>query len=98
MSKFQIPGILPVALILLLPPAITPVIEQFFPTNTYWWSALVVVVLNVLVLAVRVSWPEQSSRVPVALDAAPEGSASAKHGAYTKTDNRSVVSKFLLGA
>lgn len=100
MSKFQIPGVLPVALILLLPPAIAPVIEQFFPTNTYWWSALLVVILNVIVIAVRVSWPDQSSKVPVALDGAPDGVgyASAPVATTQVVDDRSTLSKFLLGA
>lgn len=92
MPKFQIPGVLPVALILLLPPAIIPVIQQFFPTNTYWWSALLVVVLNVIVLVVRISWPEESGKVPMPM------SQEAPEGTVTPEKGRSTFNKILLGA
>lgn len=92
MPKFQIPGVLPVALILLLPPAIIPVIEQFFPTNTYWWSALLVVIFNVIVLVVRISWPEESSKVPMPM------SQEALQGSVSPVQERSTINKLLLGA
>lgn len=92
MPKFQVPGVLPVALILLLPPAIIPVIQQFFPTNTYWWSALIVVVLNVIVLVVRISWPDESAKVPMPM------SQEAPAGSVTPVQERSTINKLLLGA
>jgi len=93
MSNVKIPGVLPVALILLLPPAIIPVIQQFFPANTYWWAALIIAVLNVVVIAVRISWPDQSSKVPYAMSA--EGPVGAHAGAAK--DEQSTIAKFLLG-
>lgn len=56
MNNMKIPSMLWVSILLILPPMLIPWIEQFFPTDSYWWSALVVVLLNALVLVVKANW------------------------------------------
>ena len=76
--SFQVPSTLWVTILLIVPPMLIPWIEQFFPTNTYWWSALVVVLLNATVLVVKVNWggkPVPTTPPGVQADAAPASPA-----------------------
>ena len=50
--QMQLPGILPLAFFLFLVPAVIPIIEHFWPTNTVWWSALVIAILGAAVSAI----------------------------------------------
>lgn len=54
--NMKVPSMLWVTILLVLPPMLIPWIEQFFPTETYWWSALIVVLLNAVVLVVKATW------------------------------------------
>ncbi len=89
-SKIQIPGVFWVAIILLLPPAIIPIIQQFFPANTYWWSAGIIVVLNVIVISIRIAWPKEAGEVPTGAAADAQLTAAPKE--------RGVASKLFFGA
>lgn len=83
----KVPSLLWVAILMILPPMLIPWIETFFPTDTYWWSALIVVLLNALVLIVKTTWGNQSK-------------ASAPAGAMSDTaqpsSSQSMVAKLLI--
>lgn len=83
----KVPSMVWVAVLMILPPMLIPWIEQFFPTDTYWWSALIVVMLNALVLIVKTTWGNQSKA------SAPAGVLS--DAAPTQTP-KSLVAKLLI--
>ena len=66
----KIPGVFWVALVLGLQALLPSFLMQWFPTNVYWWSAGIIVLADVIALAVRVSWPKQSAKVPDGVAAA----------------------------
>lgn len=88
----KIPSALWVAIILVLPPLLIPMVEKFFPSNAYWWSALLVVILNAIVLVVKMAWPDKVSEVTgqpvgtmgVPMSAPPVEPESVKHGLAAK--------------
>lgn len=88
--KFHVPGVLWVALVLMLPQAIAPFLEQFFPTNAYPISAGIVLALNLVAMAVRLAYPDESAKVPTV----PPGAAADFAPAAKE---RSTVSKVLFG-
>lgn len=59
----KMPGILPLVFFLFLVPAITPVIERFWPTATTWWSALLVAVLGAAVSAGWLVYRRQLAKI-----------------------------------
>lgn len=62
----KVPGVFWYLLILGLAGALTSNLEQFFPTNTYWWSALIVSVCGgVLVPAIIYVWGKKYGNPPV---------------------------------
>lgn len=70
----KMPGILPLIFFLFLVPAITPVIERFWPTATTWWSALLVAVLGAAVSAGWLVYRKQLAKIDMpAPMAAPMG-------------------------
>lgn len=58
----KIPSTMWIAIALVLPPMLIPVVEKFAPTNTYWWSALIVVLLNAIAIIVKINWPVESEK------------------------------------
>lgn len=67
----KIPGIFWVTLILVLGNTVPLFLSQWFPTNTFWWSAGIIVLIDAIVIAVKVSWPKQAGKVPDGVAAAP---------------------------
>jgi hypothetical protein len=59
----KMPGILPLVFFLFLVPALTPVIERFWPTATTWWSALLVAVLGAAASAGWLLYRKQLAKV-----------------------------------
>lgn len=59
----QFPGILPLVFFLFLVPAITPIIQQFWPTSTTWWSALLVAGLGAAASAGWLVYRKQLAKV-----------------------------------
>ncbi len=59
MSKTTIPGIFWVILIVILVPMLIPVIQRVAPESTYWWSAIVVVILAAIAKTVEIVYKKQ---------------------------------------
>lgn len=59
----KMPGVLPLIFFLFLVPAITPVIERFWPTATTWWSALLVAALGAAVSAGWLVYRKQLAKI-----------------------------------
>ncbi len=95
MKNFAVPSLLYIAIVLVLPPMLIQWIEQWFPTNTYWWSALIVVILNAIVLVVKIAWSQQAAE---AESVAPVGTLSAPTGAsvYRLESKKSVPARFII--
>ncbi len=55
----NIPGVFWVILIVILVPSLIPVLQQVFPSSTYMWSAIVVVVLAAIAKTVEVVYRKQ---------------------------------------
>jgi len=96
----KIPSTLWIAVALILPPMLIPVIEQFAPSNTYWWSALLVVLLNATALIVKVMWPKAAAKASVPTSNAPTSFSSRSSGDKKIPEpNHSTVAKlFIYGA
>lgn len=75
--KFTVPSLLWVAIFMVLPPALVGFLDQWFPTNTYWWSALIVTLLNAAVLIIKVTWFDKAIEVEKKVSGAPAGTLSA---------------------
>lgn len=58
-QKFNLPGVFWVILIVVLVPALVPVIEQVFPASAYQWSAVLVVVLVSVAKTVEIVYRRQ---------------------------------------
>ena len=55
----KIPGVFWVVLIVILVPALIPVLQQVFPSSTYAWSAILVVVLAAITKTVEIVYRKQ---------------------------------------
>lgn len=55
----KIPGVFWVILIVILVPALIPVLQQAFPSSTYVWSAILVVVLAAVAKTVEIVYKKQ---------------------------------------
>lgn len=73
-----LPGVVWVVLILALIPGVQAVLEQFFPSTEYWYSALIVAVLGAIAKAIEVWARQQGMKIEIdqsgalpASDAAP---------------------------
>lgn len=73
----KFPGILPLVFFLFLVPALTPIIERFWPTSTTWWSALLVAVLGAAMSAGWLIYRRELSKVD--MPAPPPGAQSDIH-------------------
>ena len=63
----KMPGILPLVFFLFLVPAVTPVIQQFWPPATTWWSALLLAVLGAAASAGWLLYRKQLAKVDMEL-------------------------------
>ena len=63
----KMPGILPLVFFLFLVPAVTPIIERFWPTQTTWWSALLLAVLGAAASAGWLLYRKQLAKVDMEL-------------------------------
>lgn len=61
--KINLPGVFWIVLILALIPAISAVLENFWPSSQYYVTALVVAVLGALAKAIQM-WAERSGELP----------------------------------
>jgi hypothetical protein len=59
MSASALPGVVWVVLLLALIPGVQQILEQFFPSTEYWYSALIVALLSAIAKAVEV-WARQT--------------------------------------
>jgi hypothetical protein len=59
----KFPGILPLVFFLFLVPALNPIIERFWPTAQYWWSAVLVAVLGAAASAGWLIYKKQLAKV-----------------------------------
>jgi len=96
----RIPSTLWIAVALILPPMLIPVIEQFAPSTAYWWSALLVVLLNATALIVKVMWPETASKVstPLPNQSTPFSSRSSGDKKIPEPNHSTVAKLFIYGA
>jgi hypothetical protein len=67
----RVPGVLPLAFFLFLVPALIPIIERFWPSNTVWWSAIVVAVLTAASSALWLIYRKQLARADMPPPGAP---------------------------
>lgn len=72
----RFPGILPLVFFLFLVPAITPIIERFWPTATTWWSALLVAGLGAAASAFWLIYRKQLAKVDMPAGAAADVGAA----------------------
>ena len=72
MKTFNIPGAFWVALVGAVVPAITLVLQQYFPEAQYWWTALAVALLAAIAKAVQVAMQDTPAQPPAPM-AAPRG-------------------------
>lgn len=89
----KIPGVFWVTILFALSTSLPTFLERWFPSNTFWWSYGLVVLIDILVIAVRVAWPKVSKRADEGL--APqqmEMPFDAK-----QHDDRPLLRKFLVG-
>jgi hypothetical protein len=70
MSTNALPGVVWVVLILALIPGVQGVLERFFPSAEYWYSALIVAVLGAIAKAIEVWARQQGMQIEVS-DGAP---------------------------
>jgi len=54
MSSSSLPGVVWVVLLLTLIPGLQTVLERFFPSTDYWYSAVIVALLSAIAKAVEV--------------------------------------------
>jgi hypothetical protein len=67
----RLPGILPLAFFLFLVPALTPIIQQFWPTSTTWWSAILVAILGAASSAIWLVYRKQLAKADMPPPGAP---------------------------
>ena len=63
-----LPGVVWVVLILALIPGVQAVLEQFFPSTEYWYSALIVAVLGAIAKAIEVWARQQGMKIEIEQD------------------------------
>lgn len=59
----KMPGMIPLAAFLFAVPMLVPVIERFWPTNTTWWSAILVVFLVAVSSALWLVYRRQLAKI-----------------------------------
>lgn len=79
----KMPGVLPLVFFLFLVPAITPIIERFWPTSTTWWSALLVAVLGAAVSAGWLVYRKQLAKIDMPAPMAAAAPAPGDDDDYT---------------
>jgi hypothetical protein len=65
MSANALPGVVWVVLILALIPGVQSVLERFFPSSEYWYSALIVALLGAIAKAIEVWARQQGMQIEV---------------------------------
>jgi hypothetical protein len=95
MSASALPGVVWVVLILALIPGVQSVLERFFPSSEYWYSALVVAVLGAIAKAVEV-WARQQGMTIELSDEGPTPAADAQPMAIT-VEHPGRLQRWLLG-
>lgn len=89
MSKgFNVPGVFWAILIVILAPALVPVIEHVFPAATYQWSAVIVVVLVSVAKTVEIVYRRQLDKA-MSAGSAPRPAAMAAQDGDDYTYERS---------
>lgn len=88
--KINLPGVFWIVLILALIPAISAVLENFWPSSQYYVTALVVAVLGALAKAIQV-WAEKTGELPPTDGPQPAATVN------TYSEQPGKVSRFLLG-
>jgi hypothetical protein len=83
MKSINIPGAFWVALVGAVVPAITVVLQQYFPEAQYWWTALAVALLAAVAKAVQVYAGAGSQAQPPAPPAATARGAAVDGDDYT---------------
>ncbi len=63
-----LPGVVWVVLILALIPGVQAVLDQFFPSTEYWYSALIVAVLGAIAKAIEVWARQQGMKIEIEQD------------------------------
>ncbi len=66
----KFPPVLPLVFFLFLVPALTPIIERFWPTATTWWSALLVAFLGAASSAIWLIYKRQLAKADMPAPAA----------------------------
>lgn len=79
----KMPGMIPLAAFLFAVPMLVPVIERFWPTNTTWWSAILVVVLVAVSSALWLVYRKQLAKIDMP---APMAAPQPGDGDYTWQD------------
>jgi hypothetical protein len=98
----NIPGVFWVILIVILVPALIPVLQQAFPSSTYAWSAVIVVVLAAIAKTTEIVYKKQIDKavgqtLPAAM-ARPIGGGEYEHDAVTPpAAGSSTVVRWLVG-
>ena len=87
----NIPGAFWFVLISSLVAGLIPVLNQFWPTATVWWSAIIVVILGAILAAVN-AWKQMQTQPP----ATPPGVAMTPDMAQ-HTPRRGFVKTWLFG-
>jgi hypothetical protein len=59
------PGVFWVSIVFGLSIALPPFLERFYPTAQIWWSYLVLVVLDIAVIAIKITWPKLAKKAVI---------------------------------
>ena len=90
--KINLPGIFWIVLILALIPAVSAVIEQFWPSSQYYVSAIVIAVLGALAKAIQVMLEKGADTL---IETPPAGAAAAPMQIAAKQPGK--VARLLFG-
>lgn len=88
-------GVLPLVFFVLLVPLLTPIIQQFWPTSTVWWSAILVSVLGALLSAVWIVYGKQLGKAGLS-GPTPSAAPMTADGA-PRPKSESITRRWLLG-
>lgn len=69
----RLPGTFWIVLVVLLIPTLMPILQSVFPQSSYWWSAILVVILAAIAKTVEIVYRKQIAKAMPTAAAAPAG-------------------------
>ncbi len=97
----NVPGVFWIILVVILVPSLIPVLQQVFPSSTYAWSAILVVVLAAVAKTVEIVYKKQIEKtVGAPMPAAaprPIGAGEYEYDVPAPTPKAHVLRQWLVG-